>query len=85
MSRKDLRLQVMPYEIGETLESPKCYFADDIYGLKQCCLCGKIINDIEMEKHLVINHRFQKKEKSSKMESAKNDKIKEIKKSEKKN
>ena len=74
----------MSFEIGESLEAPQHFFADDIYGLKQCCLCGKIINDIEMENHLVINHRFQKKEKSSKMESAKNDKIKEINKTEKK-
>ena len=51
----------MSHEIGETLESPENYFADDIYGLKQCCLCGKIINEIEMECHLVVNHKFKKK------------------------
>ena len=51
----------MSHEIGETLESPENYFADDNYGLKQCCLCGKIINEIEMECHLVVNHKFKKK------------------------
>ena len=48
----------MSHEIGETLESPENYFADDNYGLKQCCLCGKIINEIEMECHLVVNHKL---------------------------
>ena len=73
----------MSFEIGESSEAPQHFFADDIYGLKQCCLCGKILNDIEMENHLVVNHKFHKKETSSKIESTKNDRIKEIKKSEK--
>ena len=79
----------MSHEIGETLESPENYFADDNYGLKQCCLCGKIINEIEMECHLVVNHKFKKKkinfewETSSEKESAKNDDIKKMKKSKK--
>ena len=73
----------MSFEIGESSEAPQHFFADDIYGLKQCCLCGKILNDIEMENHLVVNHKFHKKETSSRILSAKNNRIKEIKKSEK--